>query len=213
MGAVLQVISPKSKIGSLGIACLAHLALYGGILIFLNGHYLTTEKLTFLTENLSYEQMNEPPVIRSTQKIVIKNREIKAPSEKQRVNLGPRELQDEKSAVTGTQVAATLNPEETGAEGASDAMTTPYYRINPKYPRAALIEGLEGWVTLKIDVNEEGSVENVRVIGGERRNLFQDEARRAVEKWKYKPFLGPNGKPVKKANREIRVDFKLRDAV
>jgi TonB family protein len=76
-----------------------------------------------------------------------------------------------------------------------------------------LVAGIEGWVALMIDVAEDGGVQNVRVTGGEQKSMFQDEARRSVEKWKYKPFLDSSGRPVKKANHEVRVDFKLSEAV
>jgi protein TonB len=65
---------------------------------------------------------------------------------------------------------------------------------------------------MKIDINEKGEVENVRVVDGDKRNLFQDEARRAVEKWKYRPFLGADSKPLRKADHQVRVDFKLSEA-
>ncbi|PMU07085.1 TonB system transport protein TonB, partial [Pseudomonas sp. FW305-20] len=34
---------------------------------------------------------------------------------------------------------------------------------------------------MKIDINEKGEVENVRVTGGEQRSMFEVEARRSVE--------------------------------
>jgi len=123
----------------------------------------------------------------------------------------PQELHDDSSTVAGTQ-AAVKPVAAPSSEGTGDAVDTPYYKIKPKYPRAALAAGVEGFILLKIDINEQGEVENVRVVGGEQRNMFQDEARRAVEKWKYKPFVDANGKVVKKLDHQVRVDFKLQDA-
>jgi protein TonB len=124
-----------------------------------------------------------------------------------------RELQDEKSDVTGTSQASVVKPMQVGSEGQGDANATPFYKIKPKYPRPALIAGSEGWILMKIDVNEKGEVENVRIVGGEKRNLFQDEARRAVEQWKYRPFLDANGHAIRKADHQVRVDFKLNDTL
>ncbi|WP_371917836.1 TonB family protein, partial [Pseudomonas sp. FW305-20] len=83
--------------------------------------------------------------------------------------------------MAGAQKASAQPVASTGATGAGSAVATPYYKIKPKYPRAALASGVEGWVTMKIDINEKGEVENVRVTGGEQRSMFEVEARRSVE--------------------------------
>jgi protein TonB len=140
-----------------------------------------------------------------------KVREVVEP--KVKTDASARELQDEKSDVTGTSQASVVKPMQVGSEGQGDANATPFYKIKPKYPRPALIAGSEGWILMKIDVNEKGEVENVRIVGGEKRNLFQDEARRAVEQWKYRPFLDANGHAIRKADHQVRVDFKLNDTL
>lgn len=120
------------------------------------------------------------------------------------------ELQDEKSEVAGTQ-----EKKEEPGEGEQTRNTpqpdVPYYKIKPKYPKAALVAGTEGWVLLEIDITESGEVENIRVLDGEQKNMFQQEARRAVEQWKYRPFVDRDGKPYRKAGHQVRVDFKLTD--
>lgn len=128
----------------------------------------------------------------------------------EKVDDAPRELQDEKGEVAGTQkkkaAASTL-----GAEGEGTAATTPFYKVKPKYPRKALASGLEGWVMMKVDITKEGTVENVRVVGGEHRGEFQNEAQRAIGQWKYRPFLGEKGEPIEKIDHLVRVDFNIED--
>lgn len=160
--------------------------------------------------DLGYQTFDEPPQIEKQEKLVRKAPEPVVPV-KQKVipDAGPKEIQDEKGDVAGTQKAAAENQVASTQNG--NATATPYYKIKPKYPQAALIAGTEGWVLLAIDITESGEVENVRVIDGEQRNTFGSEARRAVEKWKYKPFVDSNGTPIRKADHQVRVDFRLQD--
>lgn len=62
------------------------------------------------------------------------------------------------------------------------------------YPEPAKQNGVQGQVTLRIDVSENGSVERVQPLSGH--PLLIPAAVAAVKKWKYKPFIR-NGKPVK----------------
>ena len=197
---ILKRISPRTTSGSLLWATVAHSAVYGAILLcFALGAHKAEEQITPVTEELSYETFDAPPPPKD------------APIPKPPVEDNtPKELQDQNSEVAGTQKEKPAAP---AAAAAQTFANVPYYKIKPKYPRAALAAGIEGWVEFKVDVDETGTVENVRCVGGEQKSLFQDEARRAVEKWKYKPFLDANGKPIKKTDHVVRVDFKLRDAV
>lgn len=205
--------SPRSASGSMMWAILAHGILFGGVMVFLKVGFRPHEEPQPVAEEIAYETFSEPPTPAEVAKPVAKTPEPeKEEEEKEQPDDTPKELQDTTSSVAGTQTAPKPQAATTGAEGTGDAAATPYYKIKPKYPRAALTEGVEGYVLMKIDVNEKGEVENVRVVGGEQRNMFQDEARRAVEKWKYKPFLNAQGAPVKKIDHEVRVDFKLQDA-
>lgn len=196
---ILKRISPRSTSGSLFWATLAHSAIYGAILLAFAINSNRKEEIVPPTTELAYETFDAPAPPKD------------APAPKPVVQENtPRELQDQTSDVAGTQKE---KPAAAAAPQSQTVANVPYYKIKPKYPRAALAAGIEGWVELKIDVDDQGAVGNVRVVGGEQKTMFQDEARRAVEKWKYKPFLDSSGKPVKKADHEVRVDFKLRDSV
>jgi protein TonB len=195
------------------MAFIAHAALYGGVILFMSFGMTKPAEIIPAAEEIAYETFEAPPAPAEIARPVART---KAPVEDEKVaekpDTSPKELQDDKGMVAGVQTAAKAVT-TTGAVGTGDALATPYYKIKPKYPRAALVSGVEGWVAFKIDVNEKGEVENVRVVGGKEKSMFQDEARRAVEKWKYKPFLDASGKPYKKLDHQVQVDFKLQDAV
>lgn len=59
--------------------------------------------------------------------------------------------------------------------------------IAPMYPQQPLINKTEGWVKVKISVNEFGTVSAVSVIDAEPARVFNAAAKKAVRKWKFHP--------------------------
>ena len=159
--------------------------------------------------DLGYQQFDEIPEVVSSEQPHIKN-EPTVPDQTQPVASSSHEMQDQSSDVSGLQkevkqvVASATN---------TNISTVPYYKIKPKYPQDALESNIEGYVLMKIDILEDGSVENVKVTGGEKVSLFETAAMRAVAKWKYKSFLDEQGRPIKKKDYMVRVDFKIKDEV
>jgi protein TonB len=190
--------SPRSTSGAFLTATLIHAALYGAIIVILGaGLFHKTIELGAEPE-LTYDMLDAPPP---------------APPPPPVIKHEARELQDEKSEVAGVQKKVeTKALSSVGSDQAAPVPATPYYKVKPKYPRAALVAGTEGWILMNVDVKVDGSVDNVRVVDGTERSMFQDEARRAVEKWKYKPFTDINGKPYLKKDHQVRVEFKLNEA-
>ncbi len=95
-----------------------------------------------------------------------------------------------------------------GGAVSGDREVMPLVRIEPQYPRKAAMSGKEGWVKLKFDVNATGAVENVSVIEAEPPRLFDQEAKRALLKWKYQPKV-VDGKPEARRGLMVQLDFKL----
>ncbi len=122
------------------------------------------------------------------------------------------EMQDESSQVQSLQKEKS-KPLTAAPSSAPTFSDVPYYKIKPKYPRDALESGLEGNVQMSIDILEDGTVENIKVTGGEKIGTFESAATRSVAKWKYKPFTDAAGIPVKKSNYLVRVDFKIKDEI
>lgn len=100
----------------------------------------------------------------------------------------------------------------TGAQGAGgfgDGDLIPIVRIEPQFPREALVEGISGYVVLSFTVMEDGSVEpgSTKVVESKPPRLFDSAAMRAVARWKFKPRI-VDGKPVKRPATQ-RLDFNL----
>lgn len=78
----------------------------------------------------------------------------------------------------------------------------PHLHINPQYPARAQSQDIEGFVTLKFEIQADGSPANIIIVDEEPRGFFGRSAKRAVRRWRYS--LSAVGRIVSK-----RIDFKL----
>ena len=83
----------------------------------------------------------------------------------------------------------------------------PIVRIDPQWPREALVEGIEGYVIVEVLIASDGSVRSAVVVESEPRRMFDRNVIRAVLKWKFKPRI-VNGVPVERRAIQ-RLDFNL----
>lgn len=88
--------------------------------------------------------------------------------------------------------------------GQLDTPLTTLVRIAPVYPMRARRRGIEGWVRVSFLVDETGNVHDVSVIAAEPPGIFDQNARRCVSGWRFKPGT-IEGTPVRtKAETTIR---------
>jgi TonB family protein len=80
------------------------------------------------------------------------------------------------------------------------------HRVDPIYPAQARAEGIEGSVTLQIQIGEDGQVEKAEPIDGN--PVLAGAAEEAVKQWTYQPTLF-NGQPVTVITTVV-VPFQLR---
>ena len=95
------------------------------------------------------------------------------------------------------------NPGDINADG--DVI--PIVRINPQYPRDALMEGTEGFVEIEFTILEDGTVANASVIKSQPRRIFNRAALRAIYRWKFKPRI-IDGVPVQRRARQT-IEFNM----
>jgi protein TonB len=72
---------------------------------------------------------------------------------------------------------------------ASDGDASPVAPVAPPYPRDAALEGIEGWVRVSVEIDENGRVGEVSVIESRPRGVFDDAAVRAVRRWSWRPAI------------------------
>ncbi|MCB1626184.1 MAG: energy transducer TonB [Xanthomonadales bacterium] len=80
-------------------------------------------------------------------------------------------------------------------------------RVNPNYPARALRQQVSGWVDLEFTITEFGDVTDVRVVDADPKRIFDRDAIRAVQAWKFRPKL-ENGQAVSTTARQ-RLEFSL----
>jgi TonB family protein len=87
--------------------------------------------------------------------------------------------------------------------GVTDANLT--HQVTPSYPQEARMLRLAGSVILDATIAVDGSVHDVRVVGGQ--PILAAAAKTAVEQWRYSPSV-LSGKPIQ-VQKRITIIFKL----
>lgn len=93
-------------------------------------------------------------------------------------------------------------------EGRQDNSATPIVRVQPRYPIKAARDGIEGWVSLSFSIDAVGRVIDIAVIESQPARVFDNEAKKALKRWKYKPQI-KNGKAITLQNQQIMLEFNL----
>lgn len=88
-----------------------------------------------------------------------------------------------------------------------DGDIVPIVRIEPNYPRDALLKGIEGWVRVRFTIMPDGSVMNPQVVDANPRRVFDREALRAILRWKFRPRI-VDGQAVSR-EAEQTIDFNM----
>ena len=90
-----------------------------------------------------------------------------------------------------------------------DVVPTPTHNPPPPYPRAARRNRYEGLVILLVRVSREGAARSVDVTQSSGHAVLDDAARRAVERWRFRPAT-VDGRSAEAA-LEVPIRFKLTD--
>ena len=103
----------------------------------------------------------------------------------------------------GPAVATSWQPGDVGG----DADVIPIVRIEPQFPREALMRSIEGWVRLRFTINPDGTVADPEVIAAEPPRIFNREAVRAILRWKFRPRI-VDGQAVSREAEQV-IEFKI----
>ncbi len=75
----------------------------------------------------------------------------------------------------------------------------------PKYPVAMAMSNLKGCAVLTFDLNQSGSIQNIKLLNAQPTRKLGSEARIALRKWKW---INVSDKPVKDIeSRKVRIDY------
>ena len=122
----------------------------------------------------------------------------------------PAQRPSQKSPGVRPNPDATTNETETAVAGVaavSPEIANDYLirRVEPRYPEVARRQNIQGPVTLRALVDEDGSVRSVTVLSGD--SALAPAALEAVRQWRFKPYR-VNGHATEFATR-ITVNFRL----
>ncbi|MFT6732485.1 MAG: protein TonB [Polaribacter sp.] len=95
-----------------------------------------------------------------------------------------------------------------GGGNMGDGEAIPMVVIQPRYPRKAAMEGIEGWVKFKFTIQPDGTPTDVELMDANPRRIFERDARRAIYKWKFKPQV-IDGKAVEQKGMIYTMEFQL----
>jgi protein TonB len=93
------------------------------------------------------------------------------------------------------------------AQASGDTEPVLVKSVQPRYPTQARRANQEGWVDVEYDIDADGNVTDVRVVGAQPHHVFEREATDAVGRWKFTPATH-DGTPVA-SKRQQRIIFKL----
>jgi protein TonB len=71
--------------------------------------------------------------------------------------------------------------------GTGTSQLIPIVKVAPRCPREAQISGIDGSVTLVLNVNSNGRVSTIQVKSAKPTRVFNSEAIKAVKRWQFKP--------------------------
>ena len=117
-------------------------------------------------------------------------KEAKPQQDRMRIDLPKIDLS---GAAGGGPFIGKWEPGDPAAEG--DVI--PIVRIDPQYPREALMDGTEGYVRFRVLIGTDGSVIDTEILEAAPGRLFVRNATRAVRRWKFKPRV-VDGTPVER---------------
>ena len=130
----------------------------------------------------------------------------------QQLALHVRAQESEKPAVapvlSGPSIEERLRTAGSGPEVPRTAALKPLKLVEPHYPQAAQVRGLEGWVDLTLTVAPTGDVIDARVQEREGSRSFERAALLAVRQWKYEPYT-PSESSAPPQEILVRVGFRL----
>lgn len=91
--------------------------------------------------------------------------------------------------------------------GDLDHPLTVISRVPPVYPFRAKAKAIEGWVSVEFTVNEQGCVEDIKILDAEPEKIFDDSVMQCVAAWRFKP--GRVNREIVKTRARTRIRFKL----
>ena len=116
---------------------------------------------------------------------------------------------DSSSMGFSADISADTNLSAGLALESGDGEYLPIVKVAPIYPRRALSRGIEGYVIVEFTVTKQGSVRDPKVIEAKPEGIFNQAAKDAAKKFKYKPRV-IDGQATEVAGVQNKITFKMK---
>ena len=88
-----------------------------------------------------------------------------------------------------------------------DTPPTPSHRVQPDFPERARRGGIQGYVTLRIMIRADGSVDTVQVVDASPAGVFEEPAIASIKRWQFKPGIYQGDAVDVWANQTLRFEL------
>lgn len=188
-----------ASIAMVGLFWLLHSLIAGTTGMQNNSEILPTVDFLRLSKNFEIEtRERKPPEMpdrpEAPPEVMVQTTQIQGPANTQ-ININM-------SLENTTQVKSNFGLSSTDGE------YLPIVKVAPMYPARAQSQGIEGWVLLSFTVTEAGTVIDPNVLESQPPGVFDEAAKKAVLKFKYKPRV-ENGRPIAVPNVQHLIRFEL----
>lgn len=96
---------------------------------------------------------------------------------------------------------------DAGGSAGYESDVIPMVRIPPVYPRTAKLAKIQGYVTMEVVINPEGTVTEVSVVEAAPPRMFDIAAMDAMKRWRFRPKV-VNGVPVSQRAQQT-IEFRI----
>lgn len=188
-----------ATVAMVGLFWLLHSLIAATTGVHNDGEILPTVDFLRLSKNFEIEtRERKPPEMpdrpEAPPEVLVQTTQIQGPANTQ-ININM-------SLENTTQVKSNFGLSSTDGE------YLPIVKVAPMYPARAQSQGIEGWVLLSFTVTEAGTVIDPQVLESQPPGVFDEAAKKAVLKFKYKPRV-ENGRPTAVPNVQHLIRFEL----
>lgn len=150
---------------------------------------------------------SDQPALPASEEVLTVNLDVFEP---QVLAIAPIPLMISLDLPVAEPVIANRLPVETFSTQHVDEMPRELHLLHPRYPSEARRLGLEGWVEVRLLIDEQGRVVDVRIERSEGSELFVKAIRDVARTWRFRPARR-NGTPVRVWGIK-RIHFNLENA-
>jgi len=165
--------------------------------------------------NGTFHKFDTTPTVdflRLARNFELETRERKPPKPPDKPEAPPEvvtpQAQIEAPGASDMEISMDLGVDVKAGFGMGEGEYLPIVKVNPIYPPRAQSRGQEGWVLLEFTVTESGSVVDPVVVEAQPAGVFDEAAKKAVVRFKYKPRI-VDGKGVRVPNVQHLITFKI----